>query len=74
MTLDAVIADARSVFERVERDQATVTVLHFGEPVAVVSPAPVAETLADLHRALMENPAEDVQHLDIIETRRILGL
>jgi hypothetical protein len=74
ITFDAVITDAKAVFERVERDQDTVTVLHFGEPVAVISPVPVAETLADLHRALMENPPADTQFLDVMETRRLLGL
>ena len=74
ISLEAAIEDAASLFERVERDQDTVTILHFGEAVAVVSPAPVAETLADLHRALMENPPQDNQYLDVMETRRLLGL
>ena len=74
ISLEAAVADAAALFERVERNQDTITVLHFGEPVAVISPAPVAETLADLHRALMENPLKDEQHLDVMETRRLLGL
>ncbi len=74
ISLEAAVVDAASLFVRVERNQDTITVLHFGEPVAVISPAPVAETLADLHRALMENPLTDEQHLDVMETRRLLGL
>ena len=38
ISLESVIADAESVFQRVEREHETVTVLRFGEPVAVISP------------------------------------
>jgi len=72
--LEAAIADARSVFQRVERDQDTITVLHFGEPVAVITPAPVAKTLGDEHREQMEAPVEESQYFDVMETRRLLGL
>lgn len=72
--LEAAIADARSVFQRVERDQETITVLHFGEPVAVIVPAPVEKTMGDEHREQLENPPEDSQYFDVMETRRLLGL
>lgn len=72
--LGAVIADAESVFQRVERDQETVTVLHFGEPVAVITPAPITKTIGDEHREQLENPPEDSQYFDVMETRRLLGL
>ena len=74
ISLEAAVVDAAALFERVERNQDTITVRRFGVPVAVISPAPVAETLEDLHRALMENPLKDEQHLDVMETRRLLGL
>lgn len=74
IALDTVIADAKSVFERVERDQDTVTVLHFGTPVAVICPAPVEKTMGDEHREMLENPPQDSQFLDVMETRRLLGL
>ncbi|MGI9528367.1 MAG: hypothetical protein ACR2NG_01530, partial [Acidimicrobiia bacterium] len=57
IALEAAIADAESVFRRVERDQETVTILHFGEPVAVITPAPIARTIGDEHREQLEKPA-----------------
>ena len=62
IALETVIADAESVFRRVERDQETVTVLHFGEPVAVITPAPIAKTIGGEHREQLEIPAEDSQY------------
>jgi antitoxin (DNA-binding transcriptional repressor) of toxin-antitoxin stability system len=74
IALEAVIAEPESVFRRVERDQETVTVLHFGEPVAVITPAPIAKTIGDEHREQLEKPAEDSHYFDVMETRRLLGL
>jgi hypothetical protein len=69
-----VIADPEAVFDRIEADRVTLSVMRGNEPVAVISPAPIAETLADLHRALQENPPSGAFFLDVIETRRMLGL
>ena len=74
ISLESVIADAESVFQRVEREHKTVTVLRFGEPVAVISPAPLTKTMGDEHREILENPSEDSQYFDVMETRRLLGL
>lgn len=72
--LDAVLADAKAVFALVENGKETISVMRGDRPVAVISPAPVAETLADLHRALHEEPLDKTFSLDVIATRRLLGL
>ncbi|MDK1010415.1 MAG: hypothetical protein QGM46_04520 [Actinomycetota bacterium] len=72
--LDAMLADPRAVLARVESGRETISVMRGDKPVAVISPAPIAETLADLHRALYEEPLDTTFFLDIIETRRMLGL
>ncbi|MCL1598510.1 MAG: hypothetical protein M3094_04960 [Actinomycetia bacterium] len=72
--LSAVLADPASVLDRVENDRVTVSIMRGNEAVAVVSPPPIAETLAELHRALRETPPDTAFYLDVIETRRLLGL
>jgi hypothetical protein len=69
-----VIADPEAVFARIEADRVTLSVMRGNEPIAVISPAPIAETLAELHRALQETPPSGAFFLDVIETRRMLGL
>ncbi len=72
--LTTVIADPAAVFERVENERITVSIMRGNEAVAVISPAPIAETLAELHRALQETPPDSTFYLDVMETRRLLGL
>ena len=74
IALGAVIADPAAVFNRVEKDRATISIMRGKNAIAVISPSPVAETLADIHRALYEEPPDTAFFLDVIETRRLLGL
>lgn len=74
ITLEKVLADPIGAFKMVEDERATIAVMKDGAAVAVISPAPVAETLADIHRALHEEPVDPTFFLDVIETRRLLGL
>lgn len=74
IALGAVIADPVAVFNRVEKDRATISIMRGKNAIAVISPSPVAETLADIHRALYEAPPDTAFFLDVIETRRLLGL
>jgi len=72
--LTTVLADPGAVFKRVENDRVTLSIMRGNEAVAVVSPPPIAETLAELHRALRETPPDSAFYLDVLETRRLLGL
>jgi hypothetical protein len=74
IALDEVLADPAGAFRMVEDERATLSVMKGATAVAVISPAPVAETLADIHRALHEEPLDTTFFLDVIETRRLLGL
>ena len=74
IALDEVLADPGGAFKMVEHERATIAVMKDGAAVAVISPAPVAETLAGIHRALHEEPVDPTFFLDVIETRRLLGL
>ena len=74
IALDDVLADPVGVFRRVENERATLSIMRGDAAVAVISPAPVAKTLADIHRALYEDPPDSAFFLDVIETRRLLGL
>ena len=66
--------DLQNILDLVENDGAIVDVMRGGDPIAVISPAPVAVALADLRRALAETPADDSYYLDVMATRRMLGL
>ncbi len=74
IALEEVLSDPARVFKMVEDDRATLSVMRGTSAIAVLSPAPVAETLADIHRALYEDPPDSAFFLDVIETRRMLGL
>jgi hypothetical protein len=74
IALTSVIADPKAVFDRVATDRATISVMRGEEAVAVISPAPVAETLAELHRAMLAEEPDSSFSLDAMETRRLLGL
>lgn len=74
VTVEEVIADPGGLLERIERDREAVSVIRGEEVVAVISPAQIAETLADIHRAIQENPPQGTWYLDVMETRRLLGL
>jgi hypothetical protein len=74
IALTSVIADPQAVFDRIAEDRTTISVMVGEEAVAVISPAPVAETLADLHRAMMADDPDSSFYLDAMETRRLLGL
>ena len=74
ITLKELLADPGGVMRIVENERATLSVMRGTTPIAVVSPAPVAETLANIHRALHQEPPDSAFFLDVIETRRLLGL
>lgn len=74
IALTSVLADPKAVFDRVASDRATISVMRGEEAVAVISPAPVAETLAELHRAMIAEDPDSSFYLDAMETRRLLGL
>ena len=74
IALDEVLADCAGIFRMVEDERATLAVMKGGAAVAFISPAPIAEALADIHRALQEEPLNTTFFLDAIETRRLLGL
>ena len=74
MPYDEIVGDPEAAFERVAHDRTTISVVRDGEAIAVISPAPIAKTLADLHRALEEASPEDSHSVDVMETRRLLGL
>ena len=71
---EEVLEDPAAVFERVADGRSTVSVIRDGKAVAVISPAPIAETLAYLHRALGDASPDDSHVVDVMETRRLLGL
>ncbi len=72
--ISTVISDPSAVLDRVETERVTISIMRGNEAVAVISPAPIAETLAELHRALQETPPDSAFYLDVMETRRLLGL
>jgi hypothetical protein len=74
IALGTVLADPLAVFDRIEKDRVTISIMRGKNAIAVISPTPVAETLADIHRALYEEPPDSAFFLDVIETRRLLGL
>lgn len=74
ISIAVLVADAGAAFDRVEQDRVSLSVMRGEETIAVISPAPVAETLADLHRAMMSDEPDSSFSLDAMETRRLLGL
>jgi hypothetical protein len=74
IALTSVLSDPKAVFDRVAADRATISVMRGEEAVAVISPAPVAKTLADLHQAMIADDPDSSFYLDAMETRRLLGL
>ena len=72
--VETLVADPRAILDLVEHDGAIVDVMRGKDAIAVISPAPVAAELADLRRALAETPADDSYYLDVMATRRMLGL
>ncbi len=74
IALAEVLAAPADIFRMVEDERATLAIMRGATAVAVISPAPVAKTLADIHRALHEDPPDSAFFLDVIETRRLLGL
>lgn len=72
--LTEVVADPAAVFERVERERIALSVVRGNEGVALISPAPIVETLAEMHRAHRDGSPDDSFYLDLMETRRMLGL
>jgi hypothetical protein len=74
IALTSLLADPRAVFDRVAEERATISVMSGEEAIAVISPAPVAESLAELHRAMLADDLDSSFSLDAMETRRLLGL
>jgi hypothetical protein len=74
ISIAVLVADPSAVFDRVEQDHVTLSVMRGEEIIAVISPTPASETLADLHRAMMSDEPDSSFYLDAMETRRLLGL
>lgn len=74
IAIETLLADPSSVVEMVERDHVTLTLMRGDTAVAVLSPAPVAEQLQEIHRTLEAGARDDSFYLDVMETRRLLGL
>jgi hypothetical protein len=66
--------DAPAILERVEIEHVSISVIRGTQVVAVISPAPVAQKLADIQRTLEEGARDDSFFLDVMGTRRLLGL
>lgn len=72
--VDTLLADPASVVGVVERDHITVRVMRDDELILVMSPAPVAEKFDEIHRTLEEGSRDESFYLDVMDTRRLLGL
>ncbi|HSJ72411.1 MAG TPA: hypothetical protein VLA29_12285 [Acidimicrobiia bacterium] len=72
--IEAFIQDVTGVLERVETEHVSISVIRGSHVVAVISPAPVAQKLAEIHRTLEEGARDDSFFLDVLGTRRLLGL
>jgi hypothetical protein len=72
--VEAFCEDTASILERIEMEHVTVSVVRGAQVVAVISPAPVAQKLAEIHRTLEEGARDDSFFLDVLGTRRLLGL
>lgn len=62
------------MLEMVEKGHVTLTLVRDEVPVAVLSPAPVAQRMQEIHRTLAEGSRDESFYLDVMETRRLLGL
>lgn len=74
IAIETLLAEPAAVLARVEQDGVTLTLVRGDTPVAVMSPAPVATRLQEIHRTLEEGVRDDSFYLDVMETRRLLGL
>lgn len=74
IAIEELLAEPDSVLAAIERDQVSFTLMRGGRAVAVLSPAPVAERLHEIHRTLEEGARDESFYLDVMETRRLLGL
>lgn len=74
IAIETLLADPGGVLELVERDHVTLTVMRDDTPVVVISPAPVAQRLQEIHRTLEQGSQDDSFYLDVMDTRRLLGL
>ncbi len=74
IALGTVLADPVAVFDRVEKEGAALTVMRGGDSVAVILPAPGVEKIVDVQHALHQESPDSAFFLDVIETRRLLGL
>jgi hypothetical protein len=62
-----------AVPERVAEERATIKVMRGEEAVAVISPAPDTETLAELHRVMVADGPDSLFSLEKAETRDFSG-
>jgi hypothetical protein len=74
IALSTLLADPKAVFDHVAEERATISVMSGEEAIAVISPAPVAESVAELHRAMLADDPDSSYYLDAMETRRLVGL
>jgi hypothetical protein len=74
IALGTVLADPAAVFDRIESDRSSLTVMRGNVPVAVISPGPVAKSPSKAYQEPYEEPHDPEFFLDAIETRRLLGL
>ena len=74
IALGTLLADPAAVFDRIESDRSSLTVMRGNVPVAVISPGPVAKSPSNAYQEPYEEPHDPEFFLDAIETRRLLGL
>jgi hypothetical protein len=74
IALSSIIADPKAGFDRVAEERTTISVMSGEEAIAVISPAPVTEGLAELHRVVFADDPDPSFYLDAMETGRLLGL
>ncbi len=72
--IEAFTEDVMAILERVEVEHVSISVVRGSQVVAVLSPAPVAQKLAEIRRTLEEGARDDSFFLDVMGTRRLLGL
>lgn len=74
IAIETLLTDPGGVVRAVEQDHVTVRVVRGDDLVLVMSPAPVAERFDEIHRTLEEGSRDESFYLDVMDTRRLLGL
>lgn len=74
ISVETFLSDPAAVLDMVENGHITLTLVRDEMPVAVLSPAPVAERMQEIQRTLEAGARDESFYLDVMETRRLLGL